>query len=513
MTTIVNKMPYGNAKQFVNAINNDIASLYVYIGRPQPWDDDNSPPAPLNNLQEEYKTWYDMLAMKKVVGSDVSQGFKKISWVSGTTYYEYDDTIDLSDKNFYVVTDDNRVYKCIYNNNNSASTSKPTHNTSNIVTYADNYRWKFMFEIPASAMRKFSIGDYLPILTDEVVADRAIVGAIENFKLVSAGSGYTPSASLPVFVYGDGNENSTARCNITTNGGEIQTITLTDGGSDYEYVPGDNVPVLIRQISTTGAVETAYAVATTGVTNQEIESLELVIPGSGYSDGEAIIVRSSCEALAQTNSLGEIESVDVITGLEGINFRKATAKVVGTSVAEAIIRPVISPFDGHGARPDKELYARYVLLNMNFAYAEGDGDFSIENDFRRIGLIENPYIINTTTVATARTLDAKRRLVVDTVVGQFNDDDILYGQTSGAKAFLVDFKDNEIRYTIDPTLSNNIDFTIEQVRSSSGASANIVEIIEPEVELYSGDILFINNRIPISRSINQIETITLVLEY
>jgi len=511
--TVLNKMPYRNALQFVNSITSELTSMYVYIGRPQSWESDAIPPDPVNDLKTEYDVWYDMTAMKRVTGNDVRLGFKKIDWTSGTVYYEYDDGVNLEDKNFYAVTDENKVYKCIYNNRNGQSVNKPTHTFSDIKDYPDGYRWKFMFQISDSLMRKFAVGDFLPISSDETIVDNATVGAIENIKVIDGGSGYAPSTKIPTYIYGDGTENDSAKCNIITNGGLIQNIVITDGGSGYQSTPDDGVPVLIRQVNDFGAVEAAYGIAVVNA-DQEITFVNLVINGNGYSDGEASIVRSSVEAIATTNSQGSVEFVDIVPGASEGGFRKAKAIVIAPSVTEAEVRPVISPFDGHGAKPEKELFANYSLLNMNFAYAEGANDFTVENDFRRIGLIENPYDFRTTTPATELTRNAKRTLIIDSVAGSILPDDIIYGQSSGAKGFVVDFIDgNKVRYITDPNLTNNIEFIIEPIRSSSGAVANIIEIQEPEVEPYSGDILFINNRTPINRDSAQIETITLVLEY
>ena len=44
------------------------------------------------------------------------------------------------------------------------------------------------------------------------------------------------------------------------------------------------------------------------------------------------------------------------------------------------------------------------MTNVRLTYAEGSGDFPVDNDFRRIGIIQDPYNYGTTTVATATTL-------------------------------------------------------------------------------------------------------------
>ena len=45
------------------------------------------------------------------------------------------------------------------------------------------------------------------------------------------------------------------------------------------------------------------------------------------------------------------------------------------------------------------------MTNIRLTYAEGSGDFPVDNDFRRIGLVTDPYDYGTTTEATASTLN------------------------------------------------------------------------------------------------------------
>lgn len=519
-TNLTTKTGYINAKKIVDSVVDNETSLYVYIGRPQAWPDESTPPDVESTLEAEYDVWHEMMAMKRVIGQDISLGFRRINWSSDTVFDEYSDDADLSLLDYYVFTSEKRVYKCISNKNGTPSTAKPTHTTANITETIDGYKWKYMFTLSDSLIRKFGIGDYLPVSSDEFIKSQATIGSIDHLKLISAGSGYPLNASveneteLPIYILGDGKENASATCNIVASGGVIQSISMLDLGSNYPYAPETNIPVMIRQITSTGAIETAFGTATTGVNGQVIQVIP-VIGGTGYTTGVATVVQSSCYGYAETNSTtGAITNVQIATAREGSEFRKAVAIIVANGVTSGVIKPIISPFRGHGASPDRELFAKYVLINLNFAYGEGDGDFTIENDFRRIGLIENPYNYGTKVVATDRTLNAKNTLIVSNITGAFAEDDVIFGQTSGAKGLHVDLLNgNKIRYIRDDSLSNNIDFVIEPVASASGATASITEIVPPEVEPYSGDILFINNRVAVSRSSDQIETITLVLEY
>jgi hypothetical protein len=518
-TSLSTKMNYRNANQFVDTVVNGDANLYVYIGRPQPWDNESVPDVPDDSLSTEYDVWHDMTAMKRVTAQDIRLGFRRIDWTINTAYDQYDDTANLNVLDFYVYTDEGKVYKCISNNAAAESTIKPTQTTGTQVT-SDGYKWKYMFTISDSLYRKFAVGDYLPIELDSTVITNAVVGSIDQLVLESAGTGYTPSAlassntALPIYIYGDGNENATATCTITVNSGIIQGVVVTNGGVNYSNPLESNVPVMIRQIGSTGAIETAFGTATTNADN-EIINVDIVLGGSGYASGTAIIVQSSCQGYAETNSIGVVTNVEISNGYAGTNFRVARATVVDASITPAVVRPIISPFRGHGASPERELLANYALVNLTFAYNEGANDFTVQNEFRRIGLIENPYTYGTTTIASAQTLNAKNTLIISNVSGAFSADDAIYGLTTGAKGIYVDTVDStKLRFIKDDnTLSNNLDFTTEDIRSQSGATATITEVINPEVEPYSGDILFINNTVAINRASDQLETVTLVLEY
>jgi hypothetical protein len=459
-----------------------------------------------------------MTALKKVDFQDVRLGFKRIDWTSGTVFDEYRDDVDLTTLNYYVYTDEQKVYKCISNNNGATSTVKPTHTTNNITPETDGYKWKYMFTLTDSLLRKFFVPGFLPINEDEIVVNNAEVGSIENVTILSSGSGYSASSTIPIFIGGDGDENATAEVSITVDNGSVigATVDPNNSGSDYPYAPESNIPVAIRQIGTSGAVQTAYGLANTNP-DGEISSVTPVIGGSGYSAGTAFVVQSSAQGIATTNALGEVVSTEIATGKSGKNFRKAGAVVVGTSSTAAEVRPVISPFDGHGADPARELLARYALINLRFAYDEGEGDFTIANDFRTIGLIQEPLEYGTySSFADAQTLDAKYRLTLDQSNAGFTEDDTIVGQNSGAIGLQVDvYEDNILRVVRDDSVSNDLEFEVgETIRGlSSGVTATVTAIEPPEIEPYSGDILFINNRESIDRRDDQIESITLVMEY
>ena len=55
--------------------------LYVFIGRPQPWDNENAAPDPVDSFQEFSDDFADMISMKRVLANDTIQVIRRIDWI------------------------------------------------------------------------------------------------------------------------------------------------------------------------------------------------------------------------------------------------------------------------------------------------------------------------------------------------------------------------------------------------------------------------------------------------
>ena len=76
------------------------------------------------------------------------------------------------------------------------------------------------------------------------------------------------------------------------------------------------------------------------------------------------------------------------------------------------IEVVLPPQGGHGSDQEVELNGKRVMTNIRLTYSEGSGDFPVDNDFRRIGIIQDPYNWGTTTFSTADTLSGLKAVTV-----------------------------------------------------------------------------------------------------
>lgn len=106
----------------------------------------------------------------------------------------------LEDCLFYVVTDEFNVYKCLDNNNNSASTVKPTGTQIDPLILSDGYIWKFMYNVPIGLRNKFLTAEQIPVtsaLTNQFYSN----GTLDTISILNKGAGYT---SATILVDGDG---------------------------------------------------------------------------------------------------------------------------------------------------------------------------------------------------------------------------------------------------------------------------------------------------------------------
>ena len=448
---ITNKFRIHNAESYIEGFSESAATnVYLFIGRPQPWTDDTSPPTPADNSDTNFNAYDDMVAMKRVTASDVTHAVVRRDWTSGTVYDEYahdytssnqsnSGASDLFSATFYVLTEDYNVYKCISNNGNTASTTKPTGTSTGYITTADGYEWKYMYTVSAADALKFLSTDFMPV------------------KYVTS----DPGAGQPYKEQWDTQQNATD--------GEIKNILITNAGSGYSSAP---------TVTITGDGTGATATATVSAGN--ITAVSITNEGSGYT--------------------------------------QATITLSGGGGTSGAMKAIISPKGGHSSNAVHELGGFYVMNNVRLEYNDGAGDFPVSNDYRRIGLVRDPYNYGTSVVATDTTRTATKSLTLESagLTGTFSVDETITGGTSGATAKVIDWDATNriVRYYQDI----NTGFTAFQAAETvtggtSSATGTVNAANNPEIEPDSGDIMYLEHRRPINRASDQIEDIKLVIEF
>src|ERR1043165_2969057 len=105
------------AQTFLNSLASNTDNAYLFVGRPQEWDNDSAPPTPTECPQNvDFAFWRDALGVKHIAGANTAFVVTRRDWTSGTVYDQYDDTEDSSGLEMYVLDTEEspyKVYKCL----------------------------------------------------------------------------------------------------------------------------------------------------------------------------------------------------------------------------------------------------------------------------------------------------------------------------------------------------------------------------------------------------------------
>ena len=500
-----------NAENFVNGISTTTNSYYVFIGLPNATeinsDWNTNTPAPIDNFDDHDNIYDTLISAKKITSSDVLQVIRKISWTSGTIYemyrHDYDinnttpqtNSSNLYNSNFYVMNSDFRVYECIYNGANPtnngkgiASLEEPTHTDLQPRLESDGYLWKYLYTIKPSDIVKFDSVDYIPVPQDWL------------------------------------NNSDTLDVRNAAVDGKIETVVIEDTTSAAYQFSGTKNNVPIRGDGQDGLASVTFV-------NGKPISVQVTNGGSGYT-------------------FATLDLDSVVTG------------------SGAVFSVIIPPPKGHGADIYTELGANKVLVYSRIENSDTTNpDFPVGNQFARIGILKNPNVNGTTNLLTAssasgvyglRLAGAASSTMSVSVDGQITQT-IGIGSTAVGKIISYDPVTKFLRYWQDRSLATNSStganptygYRLNRFTStpSTGGSINVVVttttgtetvgiettftgvstsvnsktyyfgqsinsgIASPEIEKYSGDIIYIDNRPEVTRAPNQREDIKIVLEF
>ena len=482
---ITNKFRIHNSEQFQEAFSEASGNtFYLGIGRPQPFGTstrgdgrtnnegtDALPVTPADNENTQNFTYDDMLACKKVASTNAGFVIPRRNWTTATVYdyYRHDygeyitgtttaqtsnsGAVTLYDATFYVLTTARNVYKCLDNNSGGTSTVEPTGTSTTILATADGYKWKYIYTLTAAQQADFLSVDFMAVGTNGTVQAAAVDGAINVIKIKTAGSAGTDGTHTGVAIRGDG---SSGVCSVTIASGAVTAATVTTPGTGYTY---------------------AYI------------------------------------KLADINAAG------------------------GGALITTELDCMIEPKGGHGFNAVQELGGFFVMLNTSLEGTESanSGDVTVANDFRKVSLIRDPK--SGGSAASAATLRATSAAVGASSNLTFSVDEKISQASTGAVGKVVEWDPtNKILYYIQPrhndegvdTNGNQTAFSGTNIITGADTNATLTPATttgtvnsqtfsngysSSEIDHGSGEIVYVENRAPITRAADQTENIKLIIEF
>ena len=381
-----------------NNINDE--SYFIFIG-----DHIINTTIPVDTIDSLYvNTYGKMIYGKEIANTNVKRLVKKNLWQSNTHYDMYDSSFNLSNNNFFIITQaasSYHLFKCLYNASNTASLYAPSivdvDASDTPIHTGDGYIWKYIYSVTSTDYANFSTVDYFPIVANNLVALNAVDKAIDIITVDFAGKGYDNYCN-GMFRTSDikvnGNPllyaiSTSSTANTTNNFYNDCYMVIKSGTGVGQYARVTNyvsnstskVVFLDRKFNTELASDSVFDISP-GVTIT--------------SDGQQTV---NAEARAIVNTSGNtISSIEMLNSGQGYNFANSVIKVnavVGVT-SNAVIRAINSPPGGHGSNPYEELNSRAVCLSVGFSNT--DIDIPLTNIYTQIGLMKNPSFSSATVI-------------------------------------------------------------------------------------------------------------------
>lgn len=498
---ITERFSKNNADQFLESFSEASPTYYyMFLGKSSSFNatndgtgiSDNVPPTPIDDVSSEYYHWDDMIAAKRINSTDVSLVIPRRNYTIGNAYDMYEHNISSSNQSdsgasnlwnstFFFMTSDYRVYKVLDNNNNTVtSAAEPTSEAAAPFETSDGYTLKYLYTLNANQTEKFLTTDFMAVSEDDTAETD---GQIDVVKVENVGAG------------------------------------IADG-TYYMTIQGDGASGVVRiEVSSNAVLRFNLSSGT-----------RLHAKGSGYTFG--------------TIDFSEANYANIYTD-SGLTTAVASATALradsGVAITTPTINPIIGPRGGHGKNPANELGGHFVMLNTKFEQDESN-DLAVGNDFRRIGVVTNPYQYGTTTSFTASTGRQTYAVLFSSATDSFDIDEKITQATTGAVGKVVEYDaTNRILYyvqerfedfgtdsegalvrfsggnditgatsgavgTVDTTASSDVTLTSATLTFTAGYN-------NPELDPDSGNIIYIENRRPISRASDQSEDIKITVEF
>ena len=482
------------------SVYDDKDTLYAFIGKSNPWTDDESPDTETAAvLDEYYNVKKDMLYGKRLTRSDIAYVVDKKVWTSNTIYTQYDHRDStLYDNDFYVINNNLDVYKCLFNNYDGYSNTEPSSKANTAFTTADGYIWKYMYSVSVANNEKFSTDTLMPIDANASVTAAASNGSIDVILIDRTGQDYKTA-------------NGTVQEVVNTTIFKLETDNINSNGyytnSSFYIETGNSAGDIATITDYVSNSSGRYVTIDTALANVDITSTYLISPKINIS-GDGQNATAYCTVDANT---GTIDSVNIINSGANYSFANVEVQANTSFGSNASLSAIMSPKGGHGFDPITELNCNQIMIEQTYSNSEIN-TVSTDIDFRQAGIIKAPLKNSDPTYEyNERIFDKTHRLTISTNPGySFTENEEVYGLSSSANG-IVAYSNST--YMILQNVYGDFANAETILGKTSSTTAIVTDINNPDIDKFSGDIIYYDNTLAVQRSTENKETIKLIITF
>jgi hypothetical protein len=293
--------------------------------------------------------------------------------------------------------------------------------------------------------------------------------------------------------------------------GQLVGVQIDDPGIGYTFanlnVTGDGDGAEIVADLSPGDVNTLQANIELLTVDGKIVNCPVISGGYGYGSATVTITGDGSGATAEAViSDGAIISINMIS--TGAGYRKATVTITGTGFG-AQARAIIGPYGGYGKEALNNLYARTLMFYSNISQDRNQG-FNVNNDYRQIGIIKSPRQFSNTQPLTL--ILASACWVISGVANPtlFPADSTIY-KTSDSTRFRI--VTNTGTSLLLQSIDNSLITSGDTFTNDNSDLFSSTAVTPPNVDKYSGDLLFIDNKQAFTPTTDEAVTLRTVIRF
>jgi hypothetical protein len=350
--------------------------------------------------------------------------------------------------------------------------------------------------------------------TSALLTPVLVNGSIHSVLIEDEGIGYSSNIQTIVSAIGDGT--GFVATPYVNSAGQVEDIIIENRGNGYTHLD-------ITIASATGTGANAYAnlsvddlatlqtVVELSAIDGGIHALRISNVGSGYSYAN-VVVTGDGENFTGTPVLVNNTVSYITVTTPGANYTYANVTITGNG-SNANATAIISPFRGHGSDPVRELFADTLMFTSTINNEKNHG-VDVSNDYRQYGIIKdlkkhNSGLAFANVIGSAcylLTMDTVNNLARDSILTHVANNSKRYFEVveviSSNNQLLIQDKNNHDIGVSDVLTdeTTNLDYTITSVNKN------------PDINKFSGDLLYIDNRTAVSHSAQQLVTLRTVIK-
>lgn len=280
----------------------------------------------------------------------------------------------------------------------------------------------------------------------------------------------------------------------------------------YQFLSSNHIPVQEAESSLAGgdSIEDLQFNVKAAAVGGQVIGVKLLAGGSGFTSAPDVVIYGDGVGATATASISPEGVITKITMTDfGADYNHASVVIAGDGV-NVETRTVITTSNGLGFNPIDDLKTSSVMTNIK-PDGSVNGTFVVGNTFRQIGLIKNPIDINNNLFAgTSARAMSTLHLVSSS---PFEVGKIITGATSGAVAWVDESIDNIVYYHHNESTGFKPFEDGESVTQAGVILAGQIDYVQEESQInrFSGEVKYIENRARIRRDEEQQEDIKIVI--